>query len=83
MPWEVALACDVGSDQSEAMKESCDHDLYVIYLSRLLSNKGSSVGEEIVREMFTNDPEFLLASLTVVLEGEGQDHTHTAGGKPR
>ena len=75
MPWEVALACNVQSDQSddvEEKKKSCDHDLYVMYLSRLLGNKDSNIHEEIVKEMFWNDSELLLISLRVVLEGEGE-----------
>lgn len=81
MPWEVALACNIQSD--EFHKGSHDPSLYVAYLSRLFGNQESDVHLGIVEEVFECDHTLLTFSLQAVL-GEGhQDHTHTLHRKPR
>ena len=88
MPWEVALVCSVGSDQSNLSASragSHDRTLYVAYLSRLLGNEESPVHRGIVQEVLESDADLLTLSLSAVLEGAGPpyDHTHTRDGQPK
>ena len=86
MPWEVALACNVHSDQSARPSHVGSHGsaVYVAYLSQLLGNQ-DSIHQSIVKEVFESDTELLNCSLSAVLEGAGHQyhHTHTEADLPK
>lgn len=70
----MALACDIWTDQSD-LSIAGGHD-YITYLCQLLGNALSDVQLSMLSEVFVSDPELLLMSLRVFLEGERVDHTH-------